>query len=85
MLTRVVNDRCASSSTWLIFIPNCILMDVYMDAVYGDELAKIIRQMEAYVSIPIVYLSRRPERIASCGLTASGRTISSPNPSSRNT
>ncbi len=57
MLTRVVNDPMRIIEHLVDFHPELILMDVYMDGCHGDELAKIIRQMEAYVSIPIVYLS----------------------------
>lgn len=37
--------------------PEIILMDVYMPSCSGPEVAAMIRQMEAYVSTPIVYLS----------------------------
>jgi diguanylate cyclase (GGDEF)-like protein len=37
--------------------PDLILMDVYMPGCSGPQLAKVIRQMDAFVSIPIVYLS----------------------------
>lgn len=37
--------------------PDLILMDLYMPHCSGLELATVIRQQEAYVSIPIVYLS----------------------------
>lgn len=39
------------------FRPDLILMDVYMPECNGMELAKVIRQDESYVSIPIVFLS----------------------------
>jgi diguanylate cyclase (GGDEF)-like protein len=57
MKTRVVNDPMQIIEHLVEFHPELILMDMYMDGCHGDELAKIIRQMEAYVSIPIVYLS----------------------------
>jgi diguanylate cyclase (GGDEF)-like protein len=37
--------------------PELILMDVYMPTCSGLELAKLIRQQETYLSIPIVFLS----------------------------
>ncbi len=37
--------------------PELILMDVYMPSCSGLELAKLIRQQDAYLSIPIVFLS----------------------------
>lgn len=39
------------------FRPDLILMDVYMPGCHGTELAAVIRQQEAYVGIPIVFLS----------------------------
>ncbi len=38
-------------------IPELILMDVYMPDCSGTELARLIRQQDSYISIPIVYLS----------------------------
>jgi len=37
--------------------PELILMDIYMPICSGVELAKMIRQQEAYIGIPIVFLS----------------------------
>ncbi len=39
------------------FRPDLILMDMYMPECTGLELAAVIRQQEAYVSTPIVFLS----------------------------
>ena len=39
------------------FSPDLLLMDVYMPDCTGLELAAVIRQQAAYVSIPIVFLS----------------------------
>lgn len=39
------------------FRPDLILMDVYMPGCKGTELASVIRQQEAYLGIPIVFLS----------------------------
>lgn len=39
------------------FRPDLVLMDVYMPGCNGMELAKVIRQKETFVSIPIVFLS----------------------------
>jgi diguanylate cyclase (GGDEF)-like protein len=39
------------------FRPDLILMDVYMPGCKGTELAAVIRQQEAYLGIPIVFLS----------------------------
>ncbi len=37
--------------------PDLVLMDLYMPECSGTELARVIRQQEAYVSMPIVFLS----------------------------
>ena len=39
------------------FRPDLILMDIYMPGCKGTELAMVIRQQEAYLGIPIVFLS----------------------------
>jgi diguanylate cyclase (GGDEF)-like protein len=39
------------------FRPDMVLMDMYMPQCNGLELASVIRQQEAYVSLPIVFLS----------------------------
>ncbi|WP_293004758.1 diguanylate cyclase [Nitrosomonas sp.] len=39
------------------FNPDLILIDLYMPGCNGVELAKIIRQMDGFLSTPIVYLS----------------------------
>ncbi|MGD9504789.1 MAG: diguanylate cyclase [Syntrophobacteraceae bacterium] len=44
------------------FNPDLILMDVYMPDCSGIELARVIRQIEAYLSIPIVFLSSETDR-----------------------
>ena len=39
------------------FHPDLILMDTFMPEIKGTDLAKIIRQIDEFVSIPIVFLS----------------------------
>ncbi|MBF0446254.1 MAG: diguanylate cyclase [Magnetococcales bacterium] len=57
METVVVNDPLKVMEPLDDFRPDLILMDLYMPGCSGLELAKVIRQQEAFVSVPIVYLS----------------------------
>lgn len=57
MLTQVVTNPLRAQSTLVEFRPDLILTDIYMPDMNGLELAAVLRQQEAYVSIPIVFLS----------------------------
>ncbi len=57
METRLLNQPLQVMEQLVNFKPDLILMDMYMPECNGYELARAIRQMEAYVSIPIVFLS----------------------------
>lgn len=57
MLTIVVNDPMTTMKPLLEFEPDLILIDMYMPGCNGMELAKVIRQLDQFVSIPIVFLS----------------------------
>lgn len=57
MEIKVVNDPLEVMSVLPAFSPDLILVDMYMPGCDGMELAKVIRQMPVYVSIPIVFLS----------------------------
>ena len=57
MITRVVNDPREMLSNITEFMPDLILMDLYVPGIDGIELAQVIRQIDAYVSTPIVFLS----------------------------
>ncbi|MFP4362354.1 MAG: diguanylate cyclase [Spirochaetia bacterium] len=63
MLTSVASDPAQVIKILIETKPELILMDMYMPACNGMELAAVIRQQEAFVSIPIVFLSieRNPE------------------------
>ena len=57
MEVRTVTRAEDIMETLADFKPELILMDVYMPSCSGLELAKLIRQHEAYLGIPIVFLS----------------------------
>ena len=57
METREVTDPLGVMEPLVDFRPDLILMDVYMPGCNGTEIAAVIRQQEAYVGIPIVFLS----------------------------
>ena len=57
MTTEVVTEPLLVMSHLSSFNPDLVLMDMYMPECNGLELAKVIRQIDAYLSIPIVFLS----------------------------
>ncbi|GJL74166.1 diguanylate cyclase [Nitrosomonas sp.] len=57
MVVRAVEKTDAVMKTLLEFNPDVILIDVYMPECSGIELAKVIRQIDGLLSVPIVYLS----------------------------
>lgn len=57
METFVVSNPLQVMAPLVDFRPDLILMDVYMPGCSGTELASVIRQQEAYVGIPIMFLS----------------------------
>lgn len=57
MEAMAVNDPLAVMTPLLEFEPDLILVDMYMPGCSGLELAKVIRQLEEFVSIPIVFLT----------------------------
>lgn len=62
METVIVTDPFHALPAMKEFNPELILMDVYMPDCSGLELARMIRQIEAYISIPIVFLSSETDR-----------------------
>jgi diguanylate cyclase (GGDEF)-like protein len=57
MVVKAVSDPLEVMTPLLEFAPDLILLDIYMPECNGLELAKVIRQLDAFVSIPIVFLS----------------------------
>jgi len=57
MITSVVTEPSHIFQVLVEYRPELILLDMYMPGCSGPELAKIIRQNENFVGIPILYLS----------------------------
>lgn len=57
IVTRTLMQPGAVMSHLAEFVPDLIILDMYMPECIGTELAKVIRQHERYVSVPIIYLS----------------------------
>lgn len=57
MITRSLTDPIATMAELADFQPDLIILDLYMPACTGPELAKVIRHNDRYVSVPIIYLS----------------------------
>ncbi len=62
MEVEVVTDPMQLLLPLSEFHPDLILLDMYMPDCTGMELATVLRQMDAFVSIPIVYLSAETDR-----------------------
>ncbi|WP_028695574.1 GGDEF domain-containing response regulator [Pseudomonas cremoricolorata] len=55
--TRVLTEPLQAMEALADFQPDLLILDMYMPACTGPELAKVIRHNERYVSLPIIYLS----------------------------
>ncbi|MCD6476463.1 MAG: diguanylate cyclase [Anaerolineaceae bacterium] len=62
IITRVLSDPLNLHNTLVDFNPDLILMDMYMPDYNGIELSRVIRQIEEFVSIPIVFLSAEDDK-----------------------
>lgn len=60
--TQILNDPSKILQTLNDFSPDLIILDMYMPDANGIEVAGVIRQIEAFVSIPIVFLSSETDR-----------------------
>ena len=52
--------------------PDLLLLDLYMPECTGLELAQVIRQMRAFVSLPIAYLSAETDRVKQLAAVSQG-------------
>lgn len=57
MIVDILIDPIQINDRIFDFRPDLILLDFYMPICSGPELAKVIRQQDQFVGIPIVYLS----------------------------
>lgn len=57
ILTRCLSDPMRAMAELSDFQPDLVLLDLYMPTCSGPELARVIRQNERYVGLPIIYLS----------------------------
>ncbi|NER60989.1 diguanylate cyclase [Pseudomonas sp. MAFF212428] len=57
IVTRTLTDPIQTMAELADFQPDLIILDMYMPACTGTELAKVIRHNDRYVSVPIIYLS----------------------------
>lgn len=57
MVTRTLGDPMGTLAALDDFNPDLVLLDLHMPGCNGLDLAKAIRQMDAYLSLPIVFLS----------------------------
>jgi diguanylate cyclase (GGDEF)-like protein len=62
MQTRYLTNPLEVLNTLSEFQPDLVLIDLYMPECSGPELAAVIRQVGAYVGLPIVYLSAETDR-----------------------
>ncbi|MFP4484924.1 MAG: diguanylate cyclase [Spirochaetaceae bacterium] len=62
MITSVVTEANKVFQVLTEAKPELILMDMYMPGCNGIELARIIRQQEAFIGIPIIFLSVEQDR-----------------------
>jgi len=57
----VLSDPLGIEEVLDTFKPELILMDLYLGSCSGNSLAKLVRQREAFMNIPIVYISTETE------------------------
>ncbi|MFC1603280.1 diguanylate cyclase [Pseudomonadota bacterium] len=73
MDAMAVNDPKKLLDAMIEHGPELILMDLYMPTCSGLELAKMIRQQEAYIGIPIIFLSSESDEAKQFNTMRMGR------------
>ena len=72
MVTKTLSDPLLALPRLYDFKPDLILMDMHMPGCNGMELAKVIRQIDAHISIPIVFLSSETDEGLQCDARSMG-------------
>lgn len=62
MITSVATDPMKVITVLVEAKPEIILMDMYMPGCSGLELAAVIRQMDTFISTPIIFLSQEGQK-----------------------
>jgi len=62
MKVNAINDPGKVLIEMVGFLPEVVLMDLYMPECSGFELAQMIRQQEAYINLPIIYISGEADK-----------------------
>ncbi len=57
MQVQSITDPMRALDVFQRFAPELIIMDMYMPGCNGTELAKVLRQDDAFMGVPIIYLS----------------------------
>lgn len=70
--TRTVTEPERVLETLAQFSADLVLMDMYMPTCSGPELARILRQIPGYVSLPIIYVSSETDITLQRGALAEG-------------
>ena len=63
MVTRLLHEPAESLDVLAEFKPDLVLMDMYMPQCNGHDLARLIRQIPEFVSLPIVFLSSETDKV----------------------
>lgn len=62
ILCEAINDPLLVLDSLKQFVPDLVLMDMYMPHCTGVELAQVIRQQPEHINLPIIYLSGEEDK-----------------------